>query len=453
MAVRAFTIPAGATRALTEFTAYNGPRAAVVEQLTPADWSAVKTTLETIGAVYVPTRSAWDFEPDQDARALVAAAVAAGKVMAAANAAGYVPTPADLAVDLVAELGEVNPEGRGRLRVLEPSAGTGVFVRAILRDGEPDAVLRDDPPVWLSVDAVECDPRRAAHLTAYAHPSVTVYAETFEAFAERARTLGLTWDRIIANPPFATPDDKELWMTHLAIMWELLAPGGRLVAIVPASIGYRQNRRAGALRELIAKHGGRRALDTDAFAASGTGVQTCVVWLDRPNVASVVPTSAPPAARRWAWRQYPDGVAALAVPRLILTPAAAESTPVQIAPGLCGLEVWRYVADCHGCRLPVWDGGGDIRNHFPNQGGCSLDPFDCEGVRDDAPPVALCGACGNTADKYDAAVTDARAFWSVYWSAPAEPAYRAPAPVEPVTVVGAVEEVSASGWGQLELFV
>lgn len=451
MTAQDYKITPGATRALSEFAAYTGPRVTIVERIGESDWSAVKRTVETLGAVYVPNASAWDFAADQDARTIVAGALTAGRVLAASAAAGFVPTPLDLARDLVAELGELHPEPGRVLRVLEPSAGVGPFVRAILRDGEDDPILSDPPPVWLHVDAVECEPRRATVLRTRGHGAVTVHESTFEAFADVASAAGDTFDRVIMNPPFSIPGHADLWADHVLAAWELLAPGGRLVAIVPDSVGFAQRGKVKQVRELVALHGDMRKLDRDAFAASGTGVQTRVLWLDRPAEASAFFTvHAPVEARRWAWRTYPEGAPALAVPRLILTRAAAGSTPVQVVRGFAGLEVWRYVADCHGCCLPVWDGGGDIRNHYPSQAGCSLDPADFDAPAG-APAVALCGECGNTADKYAAAERDALLFWST-WTPPAPPAPVAvPAAVDEPAPAGDAEEF-VSGWGQLELF-
>lgn len=451
MAAQAFTIPAGATRALSEFAVYSGPRVAIVERLAPGDWSGVKRTLEMLGAVYAPGRSAWDFTADQDARTEVANALAAGRVLAESAAVGFVPTPLDLARDLVAELGEIHGEPGRVLRVLEPSAGVGPFVRAILRDGEDTPILSDPPPMWLHVDAVECEARRAAALRARGHSAVTVHESTFEAFADAARAAGDTFDRVIMNPPFSMPGSPDLWADHVLSAWALLAPGGRLVAIVPESVSYRQSGPAKEVRALIDQHGGMRKLDRDAFQASGTGVQTRVVWLDRPPVASCFTVHAPAPARRWAWRTYPEGWSALVVSRAILTPAAAKVAPIQAVPGFAGIETLLYVADCHGCRRPVWEilGGGDVRAHWPHTAGWSVDPFE-HGGPNGAPRVALCGECGQTADKIDAAEADARMFWQT-WTPPARPVAELPAPPAEAAPV-ADPAPFVSGWSQLDLF-
>lgn len=65
-------------------------------------------------------------------------------------------------------------------------------------------------------------------------------------------------------------------------MWDLLAPGGRLVAIVPNDFTFRRDDDHDNLRELITLHGGYRELPDNAFTGSGVGVRV-VILADRPT--------------------------------------------------------------------------------------------------------------------------------------------------------------------------
>jgi hypothetical protein len=177
----------------------------------------------------------------------------------------YWPTPPALA----AEVAEVVRGLRRNARVLEPSAGDGALVAAI-RAANPE----------VHVTAVEVDSYRAARLgREHGGERCKVLAARFEDFAAAEE---YAYDAIVMNPPFTLPDDRYAWVTHVELAWGLLAQGGQLRAIVPASLEFADNRRIAALRELIAAAGGswRRAPE-GAFKASGTGVNALVVEATR----------------------------------------------------------------------------------------------------------------------------------------------------------------------------
>lgn len=406
MAARWYSIHAAAHTALTASAAYSGPRVTITEQLGPDVWPKVKTVLEKLGAVYAVGTSAFDFEADQDAHAIVSAALAAGRVMADANAAGYVPTPADLAADLVCSYGELSPPRGRRLRVLEPSAGTGRFVQAITRGLGPE---------WLELVAVEPDARRARQIPA--DSSVSVVVDTFEAYAARARAAGNRFDVVIMNPPFAVPGRANIWVEHLMAAWELLAPGGRLVAILPASVlDQRRAGLGGKAAALVHAHGQGETLDRDTFAESGITFGTAVVWLDRPLTDAPAEVPNPPAYP-YVFRTYTGEEVPVPVSRPLLTRGAALTTPVQVWRDAWrgGRErVLRYRAECVTCTRPVWgfdDGENDPRGVLGDQSaGWSLDPNEYNAPA--GMPVGLCAICGNEREPYERALTRARVVWA-----------------------------------------
>src|SRR5207248_6299429 len=150
--------------------------------------------------------------------------------------------------------------------VLEPSAGDGAFVRAIL-EANPDG----------TVVAVEPNASRAAQLPV--DPRVEVVRSSFEDFAAED---GRRFDAIVMNPPFSVTDNRTIWIDHVNLAWSVLAPGGRLVAIVPMGMATRVDRRHRDMRELVEQHGAWAELEADACKASGTGIRTALLWLDRP---------------------------------------------------------------------------------------------------------------------------------------------------------------------------
>lgn len=441
---RAYTIPATARRVLTDAADFTGPRVTITEHVGDA-WTGVKSTLERLGAVYRVGTSAFDFEPDQDAAALVAAALDAGTVMSASAADGFVPTPAALAEDVVERFGLLY--GCGRLSVLEPSAGTGAFVDMIAGVGTR-AVDRE----WLTVHAVEPDARRLARIDQDTRPNVITFGATLEDFAAARRPVGPRFDRVIMNPPFSVPGNAMIWIDHVLTAWELLAPGGRLAAIVPASVLHAQDRAARkyrAIADLIARHGGMELNDDDAFAESGKSVQTAVVWLDRPlsDQGPAVPARPHPYV-------CPDtrGIVPLPVARPYLTPAAAEWTPVQIlADTWRGTErVLRYAGDCAGCGCVTWafdDGENDPRGMLGNATAYTIESLEYDDVMPTLAPVTLCAMCANTGEAYDRGMTLARAYWQTA-AAQLTADVRAELSDRPAVVVEpAPADVDADPWG------
>jgi len=149
---------------------------------------------------------------------------------------------------------------------LEPSAGTGTIVRALL-ETHPGAV----------VDAIETDPKRAEKLRSI--PGISNLEEG------DFMTSGLnvnTYDGIVMNPPFTVPGDKQAYITHILRAYSLVKPGGTVVGITPASVEFRSDKRTETLKSLIAQVGIIERLPAETFKASGTNVATCLVTLRKP---------------------------------------------------------------------------------------------------------------------------------------------------------------------------
>lgn len=163
------------------------------------------------------------------------------------------PTPPALASQMVALL-QIEP-GHA---VLEPSAGTGRLIDAVLA---VDAAAR--------ITAVELDPRLAARLQQARPANVTVHAGDFLVLAP---ALG-QFNRILMNPPFA----KAVDIAHIECAFGLLRPGGVLVAL--CANGPRQQAR---LQPLVERSGGQwQALPEGAFQSEGTGVRVALLTLQR----------------------------------------------------------------------------------------------------------------------------------------------------------------------------
>ncbi|MEX3756972.1 class I SAM-dependent methyltransferase [Mycobacteroides abscessus] len=185
------------------------------------------------------------------------------------------PTPAELAADIVAHYTGVRTLRAGA-RVLEPSAGDGAFVRAII-----------DVNSQVRVTAIEPNHERLDRI--HEHPSVQRINSTFEEFTASTEQR---FDAVVMNPPFAKPGAPSIWIDHVRMAFDLLADGGRLTAIAPSGVVFRQDRKYRAIRAMVEECGGFSALPDDAFKSSGTAVQTVVMWLDAVGGESAPGTSA-----------------------------------------------------------------------------------------------------------------------------------------------------------------
>ena len=416
MAARWRVITPAARNALDAAAVCEGPVVTITQQLGPGLWRDVKAVLETLGAVYVHGSSAFEFAPNRSAETVVREALSVGKVMHDKGRAGFVPTPAALAEHLVRWHAEF-PSRPVVARVLEPSAGTGRLV---------DAVVEFVGREWVHVTAVEVDPRRARQIQTGAH--VSVHHARFEDFATKAVAAGDRFDAVVMNPPFAVPDKPTLWADHVLLAWQLLAPGGRLVAIVPASVldSRQRTRRVAEARDLVRVNGGALRLEDDEFAESRVTVATAVVWLDRPPVEALLPL---PTVRHPAlFRGYTGEESSVPVHRPFLSRASARSMPVQAwyDSWRGELRTFRYRADCAECERPLWtfdDGQNDPRGVLGSSSGCyaidALDEQDTAG-----PPVGLCPPCAETAETHTRVRALARRLWAEQTAAPQATASR-----------------------------
>ncbi|MEV4197035.1 class I SAM-dependent methyltransferase [Micromonospora globbae] len=195
-------------------------------------------------------------------------------------AMSYWPTPPDVADDLVYWV--LTPgHGNGEdLRVLEPSAGEGHLAR-VVRDYLPHA----------HITAVEPSPERAATLRTMTDVVDDVIHAPLEGYLTTVAMQALAgdwtpYDLVFMNPPFTLPGRREAWAEHVLAIYEdphLLAPGGHLGAIVPLQAMRGTSRRVRAIRELCRPYrGGIEECDRRAFAASGTGYATALMWIQKP---------------------------------------------------------------------------------------------------------------------------------------------------------------------------
>lgn len=197
---------------------------------------------------------------------------------------GFYPTPDAAAAELLGGFALFQPADRPRLRILEPSAGTGNLARRCItriedfKDhygyGTPEkmAKWRSEYRFDNAVDCIEVQPHLAAALQAEGIYR-KVYAQDF--LEMRPSVTGL-YDRIVMNPPF----DMERDIDHVVHAIDFLEPDGCLTAIMSAGTEFRENRKTIAFRAMVEKlNGSWRDLPAGSFAEVGTYVNTIMVRL------------------------------------------------------------------------------------------------------------------------------------------------------------------------------
>ncbi|ANB54847.1 hypothetical protein WM43_20405 [Aeromonas veronii] len=167
----------------------------------------------------------------------------------------FFPTPESHAADLVALAG-IEPG----MTVLEPSAGHGMLAEAARAAGA-------------KVDAVELavDLREILQAKGFG----LVGGDFMDT------TPAQSYDAVVMNPPFSNDMDID----HVRHAYDHLKPGGRLVAIVSATAGDRQNNKNKAFREWFDGLGGsEQAMPEGSFKASlnPTDVRTKIFVIDKP---------------------------------------------------------------------------------------------------------------------------------------------------------------------------
>lgn len=187
-------------------------------------------------------------------------ALRSGVAVVPVSAPQLFPTPRDVARRMVDACGTV-----AGARVLEPSAGTGEILRAILNNATGADCVR---VVAVEINATLADRLRQQR-------DLTVYANAQNFDVRQADFLECTpddlgaFDFVLMNPPFSDGADIE----HIEHAQRFLKPGGRIVAI--CANGPRQRAK---LMPLVQQHAGEWIdLPADTFRSSGTSVRAAML--------------------------------------------------------------------------------------------------------------------------------------------------------------------------------
>jgi diguanylate cyclase (GGDEF)-like protein len=172
----------------------------------------------------------------------------------------FFPTPANVANDMI-QAADIK-EG---MSILEPSAGMGHIAGQIREAGfQPDVI------------ELSGDRRELLEAKGY-----NVVGRDFMDYS------GDKYDRIIMNPPFSDRRD----MQHVQHAYDLLKPGGRLVAIVGEGVFFGSDKKATAFRSWLESVGGsdeklEEGSFQDASLPVNTGTNARMVVIDKPDATS-----------------------------------------------------------------------------------------------------------------------------------------------------------------------
>lgn len=169
---------------------------------------------------------------------------------------GYFPTPKAV-VDRMIDKADIEPG----MKVLEPSAGKGNIADAIKEAGATPDVVEINPTL-----------RNVLEKKGYSD----IKNDFLEMLAEP------TYDRVVMNPPFENGQDID----HVKHAYDLLKPGGRVVAIMSEGPFFRGDKKAKEFREwLESVEGTSEKLPEGSFKSSErpTGVATRLVVIDKPG--------------------------------------------------------------------------------------------------------------------------------------------------------------------------
>lgn len=250
----------------------DGSQLTITAELERKLYLKVSATLLALGGKWSKGAKAHTFDDaiaDRIEQALVR-----GEVTTAQDV-GFFPTPEKLAKRMAKF---VVPKTNSDVRVLEPSAGQGALIEAVLQRGA-------------SVTALEWDQKRRHGLANRFAGDRVIVLHTFPPTSLSdfmAFTPVMKFAAIIANPPFCKVGKGD-HIDHLLHMLDLLdpdgpngggLPGSRLACVMPASLLFREDRRYREARVAISTWQGRiEPIPRASFVASGTGVNTCVVLI------------------------------------------------------------------------------------------------------------------------------------------------------------------------------
>jgi len=218
-------------------------------------FSDVKQQLTMINGKWNTSKQAFLFQEDPTE---LMEGLVDGKDMDLKKKYQYFATPPELA-DYLVELAEIEPMHD----VLEPSAGQGAIVDAIVRaHGMNDLICCYE---IMDINRKVLEKNEAVYLLD-------------KDFMDNSDIS--SYDRIVANPPFSKNRDID----HILEMYRRLRPGGRIVSVASKHWQLSSNRKETNFREWL-DDVDARVIEVDAgtFKESGTMIGTSIIVIDKKS--------------------------------------------------------------------------------------------------------------------------------------------------------------------------
>jgi len=170
----------------------------------------------------------------------------------------FFATPPHLAERLV-EMADISSPD---LMVLEPSAGQGAIVKALLAK-EPGLIVHAYELMDINRSIVE---------------KIKDCVVLGDDFLKRNVVHEPLFDRIVANPPFSKNQDIE----HIMYMYKSLNKGGRIVTIASKHWQFSKNKKETEFRNWLEEIGAVwEDVEAGEFKESGTNIATCIIIIDK----------------------------------------------------------------------------------------------------------------------------------------------------------------------------
>jgi len=176
------------------------------------------------------------------------------------NEIAYFPTPEIILDDIrtMIDYGQ---------KFLEPSAGQGAIVEAILKEF-PEA----------EVDCVEYLKINAEILKKKGYN--TKHMDFLEVQPKEI------YDYVVMNPPFSVPGDKKAFMTHLYHAMKFLKSYGKTICIMPTGWLWQTDKQTLEFKDFVSSHNGSiQKYETGTFKDAGTMIKTCMVVLNSEEIS------------------------------------------------------------------------------------------------------------------------------------------------------------------------
>lgn len=218
---------------------------------------------------------------------------------------GFFPTPRAIVEEMVSRAGL----GPG-MSVLEPSAGKGDIA---------DVIREKCPSCQLTL--VEYNGSLIEILRAKGYMPVPADFLNYAPLQAHG-----TFDRVLMNPPFENGQDVD----HVRHAFQLLKPGGRLIAIMGEHCFFGSEKKCSDFRDWLDTVGESEKLPEGSFTGAGafvqTGVNARMVTIDRLEEAVIAPIE-----RKFVWQANAEGGQAIGN-RQIIRPPTFEDFEGEILP-------------------------------------------------------------------------------------------------------------------------